>query len=170
MQSETKGEVILAHRRLEIIELAPRKVDHDCSIEDNVAKAKEAGWWVIAYIRTDREISFEGKPPEVSGVVERDISISRFISEVDVWKTDKVIAEVGKPGLAFSFADLIALIPDRDVLMEHGVRFVNAMGTRFRDFDGDPCVAYLNLGRCHVHLNWLRDDWRGNDWFGSVGK
>src|SRR3972149_1256149 len=137
MQSEAKGEVILAHRRLEVIELAPRKVDHSCSIEDNVAKAKEAGWWVNDYIRTDCEISFEGKPPAVSDVRERKISISRLIPEGDVWQTDKVTAEVGEPGLAFSFADLIDLLSDRDVFMEHGVRFVNAMGVRFRDSDDD---------------------------------
>ena len=169
MQSKAKGEVILAHKRLEVVELSPRKVDQ-VSVEENVIKAKEAGWWVNDYIRTDREISFEGKPPAMSGVKERKISISRFIPEGDNWETDKVVAEVGKPGLAFSFSDLIDLISDRDVLLEHGVRWLNAMGVRFRDSAGGGCVAYLCLEDRGVHLDWVGRGWSALDWFGSVGK
>ncbi len=170
MESETKGKVILAHRRIETIELAPVKVDQGHLIEEYAAEARKAGWWVNSDISSDNVIATEGTP-EISGVHERNISVSRFIPEGDEpWGTDAVMAEIGKPGLAFTFADLIKMIDYRVELLERGVRWLNAMGARFRDSAGDPCVASLYLENRRVYLPWLEDDWDGNDWFGSVGK
>lgn len=144
-------------------------VDHDQFIEDKVVTAREAGWWVNESIRTDRQIAYPGKPVK-SGVEEVTIHLSRTVPSGKIWKTKKVASTLGASGLEFGFAELMALLPYRDELLKLGVRWIVAMGSRFRRSRGRECVACLGLGYRGVDLFWCEGDWGGDDWFGQASK
>lgn len=144
-------------------------VDHDRSIEELVADARKAGWWVNDSIKTDRQITIPGKTKK-SGIKKETLKVSKIVPSGEVWKTKKVLSKLGKPGIEFGFPELMALIPHRDELLKAGIQYISAMGARFRHSDGDGCVVYLNPGDRYVYLYWIERAWNDNDDFGCAGK
>lgn len=144
------------------------EVDYSQSIEQLMAQVKAVGWSVNTSITTQRQLDFEGMPEKPTDAQMRQLSVTSPIKSGDVWSADQVLANLKVPGLAFGLHDLLEFIPYRDELLDHGVRFITAMGSRFRRSDGGECVVYLDLVRRDVNLDWLRYGWSDYDSFGRV--
>lgn len=145
------------------------EIDRDRTDEELVAEAKAAGWWVNDSIKTDRRIDFTGRTKK-SGIETVTLEVPKNTPDGEVWTTKRVLKALGDEGLTFDLADLVKLIPFRDELLEAGVKYITAFGARFRDANGEECVAYLDLDFRNVSLYHVESDWSGYDRFGRSCK
>lgn len=143
-------------------------IDYDKSIEDLVAEVKASGWTINSSITTGRRLDFEGMPQKPAGKQTRNLSVVSSIKAGEVWKTNKVLDKLGASGLAFNFHCLCEWLKYRDELMSHGVKYMIAMGSRFRASVGHECVAYLYLANRNVRLHWIDLTWLDDVSFGRA--
>lgn len=134
-----------------------------------VADFKASGWnYVDLSIRADRRSVVPGKP-EIAVGTTRTLTIASVVPSGETWEFQKVVDTIGTPALAFDLEDLRDLVLGReDELLKRSVRYIAARAARFRrGYGGLECVAYADLKRRQLCLNWVERDWDARDWLGS---